>query len=107
MEQLKQLSKDKIKKSRKFNSEFRKKLITKFDKLKLNKDKNDSFTIYNIINDDIGTNFSTNRNGIFINMNILSDDCIQKLVDFIEDKTQNSLFQSMTQSESEKPVHKS
>jgi hypothetical protein len=40
-------------------------------------------------------------------MNILSDDCIQKLVDFIEDKTQNSLFQSMTQSESEKPVHKS
>ena len=40
-------------------------------------------------------------------MNILSDDCIQKLVDFIEDKTQNSLFQSMTQSESEKPMHKS
>ena len=84
--------------SRKFNSEYRKKLVTKLDKLfSMSKNKSESFNIYNIINEDIGTNFSTNRNGIFINMNILSDDCIQKLVDFIDTKHQSS-----TLSESEK-----
>ena len=83
---------------RKFNSEYRRKLVTKLDKiLGITKNKSDSFNVYNIINEDIGTNFSTNRNGIFINMNILSDDCIQKLVDFIDTKHQYS-----TLSESEK-----
>jgi len=83
---------------RKFNSDYRKKLVTKLDKLfSITKNKSESFNIYNIINEDIGTNFSTNRNGIFINMNILSDDCIQKLVDFIDMKHQSS-----TLSESEK-----
>lgn len=70
--------------SRKFNTDFRKKLIAKFEKIK---DKTDYITIYYIIIEDIGTNFSSNRNGIFINMNLLSDKCIEKLQDFINEKS--------------------
>lgn len=96
------LSKEKSKTtSRKYNTEFRKKLATKMEKL-LVKNKSDSIQIYNIINEDIGTNFSTNRNGIFINMNILSNDCISKLVSFIDDK----LTCSTTMSETENVTYK-
>ena len=69
--------------SRKFNTDFRKKLIAKFEKIK---DRADYITIYYIIIEDIGTNFSSNRNGIFINMNLLSDKCIERLQDFINEK---------------------
>jgi len=85
---------------RKYNTAFRKKLITKFDKLE---NKNGYIDIYNIIVEDIGTDFSSNRNGIFINMNILSDKCIEKLIEFIDDK----LNLTMTQSENEKINYKS
>jgi hypothetical protein len=96
------LSKEKSKTtSRKYNTEYRKKLATKMEKL-LAKNKTDSINIYNIINEDIGTNFSTNRNGIFINMNILSDECILKLVSFIDEKNTSSV----TLSETEKPTYK-
>jgi hypothetical protein len=69
--------------SRKYNSTFRKKLVGKFEKIK---SKSELLDIYNIIIEDIGTDFSTNQNGIFINMNILSDICIKNLVNYIEDK---------------------
>ena len=69
--------------SRKYNSTFRKKLVNKFEKIK---SKSELLDIYNIIVEDIGTDFSTNQNGIFINMNILSDICIKKLIDYIDDK---------------------
>ncbi len=85
--------------SRKYNSQFRKKLVSKFEKLK---DKSDFLEIYNIITEDIGNNFSSNRNGIFINMNILSDNCIEQLVNFIEEK----LNYTMTQSETDKINYK-
>ena len=85
--------------SRKYNTEFRKKLVSKFDKLK---SKSDYIDIYNIIVEDIGNNFSSNRNGIFINMNILSDKCIDKLIEFMEDK----LNLNMTQTENEKVNYK-
>ncbi len=80
--------------SRKFNTDFRKKFISKFDKLK---NKNDYIDIYNIIVEDISTNFSSNRNGIFININILSDDCIDKLIEFMDDKL--NLTQTLTENE--------
>jgi hypothetical protein len=63
--------------SRKFNSLFRKKLVSKFEKIK---NKSEYIELYNIIVNDIGNNFSSNRNGIFINMNLLSDECIDYLV---------------------------
>ena len=65
---------------RKYNTVFRKRLINRFEKIK---DKTDYIIIYNIIIKDIGNNFSSNRNGIFINMNILSDNCIDKILEFI------------------------
>lgn len=68
---------------RKYNTIFRKRLINRFEKIT---DKTDYIIIYNIIIKDIGNNFSSNRNGIFINMNILSDDCIDKILEFINNK---------------------
>lgn len=87
------------KNSRKFNSLFRKKLLSKFEKIK---NKNDYINIFNIIVEDIGTDFSSNRNGIFININILSDRCITKLVSFIEE----NLNSNTTQTETEKINYK-
>jgi hypothetical protein len=86
--------------SRKYNSQFRKKLISKFEKIK---DKNDYIDIYNIITEDIGNNYSSNRNGIFINMNILSNKCIEKLVDLVEEK----LNYNMSLTDTEKINYKS
>lgn len=86
--------------SRKYNTSFRKKLVSKFDKLK---NKNDYIDIYNIIVEDISDNFSSNRNGIFINMNILSDKCIDKLVAFMDNKSNITI----TQTENEKVNYKS
>ena len=87
---------------RKFNTDSRKKLVTKIGKLlSKTKSKNDSINIYSIINEDIGDNYSSNRNGIFINMNILSDICVQKLIDYIEEQTC-----ILSQTETEKPTFK-
>jgi hypothetical protein len=80
--------------SRKYNSAFRKKLVDKFGKIK---SKSELLDIYNIIVEDIGTDFSTNQNGIFINMNILSDLCIKKLIEYIEDKINLSNSQTDTE----------
>jgi len=86
--------------SRKYNSVFRKKLVSKFEKIK---SKSELLDIYNIIIEDIGTDFSTNQNGIFINMNILSDRCIENLIQFMEEK----LNYNMTQTDTEKINYKS
>ncbi len=86
--------------SRKYNSQFRKKLVSKFEKIKY---KNDYIDIYNIIVEDIGNNFSTNRNGIFINMNLLSDQCIENLIQLMEEK----LNCNVTQTDTEKINYKS
>ena len=80
--------------SRKYNRAFRKKLVSKFEKIK---SKSELLDIYNIIIEDIGTDFSTNQNGIFINMNILSDICIKNLVNYIEDKINLTTSQTDTE----------
>ncbi len=79
--------------SRKYNTVIRKKLVGKFERIK---DKSDLITIYNIITQDIGNNFSTNRNGIFVNMNILSDECVEKLLEFVTDKLNSNLSATET-----------
>jgi len=70
-----------IKNVRKYNSVYRKKLKCRIEYIK---DKHILVEIYNIVISDIGNNFSTNNNGIFINLNILSDKCISKLECFIK-----------------------
>jgi hypothetical protein len=77
----------KINNNRKYNSEYRKKIILKFENIK---NKNILIDIYNIINNDIGNNYSSNRNGIFINLNIVSDTCIDYLNEYIENYLNNN-----------------
>ena len=81
------LLKNKIHNNRKYNSEYRKKLISKLDIIK---NKNILIDIYNIIINDIGNNYSFNRNGIFININIISDSCIDNLNEYIENNYNSS-----------------
>ena len=78
------------KSSRKYNNEFRKKLITRINKL-IN--KNDYIELYNIIYNDIGNNYSSNMNGLFINMNILSNKCIDNLYCYINNKLNSMSIQ--------------
>jgi hypothetical protein len=82
-----------LKVTRKYNSESRKKIISKIGRLK---NKSDYINIYNIIIEDIGNIFSSNRNGLFINLNLVSDKCINKLLEFIEEKLNYSISQTDT-----------
>lgn len=72
---------------RKYNSEYRHKVVSKIEKL-----TNKSFlvSIYNIIIEDIGENYSSNRNGFFINLNSVSDKCIEQLNKYLESINQNN-----------------
>ena len=77
MENLKNLENLEI---RKYNSSYRRKLVNKITKLK---DKKDFVNIFNLIQLELGKDISINRNGIFFNINSLSDDCIDKLSAFL------------------------
>ena len=66
--------------TRKYNSVFRKTLITKCENIK---NKDNLIAMFKIIKKDIGNDFSANRNGIFININILTDNCIHELSEYI------------------------
>ena len=90
-----------VTKIRKFNTEFRKKLITRFDKIK---DKIDYILIYYIIVKDIGNNFSSNRNGLFFNINLLSDSCIEKLIEFVNEKTNSHYIKGINQENNNKKL---
>lgn len=69
--------------SRKFNSEYRKRLVSKIQNL----NNNDYYIkLYYIITNDIGNNISSNRNGIFIDLNLLSDNCIEEINIFLNSK---------------------
>ena len=68
------------KSNRKYNTSYRKKLLEKFEFIK---DKKILIDIYYIIINDIGPNLSNNINGIFINMNILSDNCIDNILNYL------------------------
>jgi hypothetical protein len=70
--------------SRKYNSNFRKNLKQKILNLT---EKNDFITLYKILNSDINSKISINNNGIYFNLNLLSDNCIEKINDFLNEKT--------------------
>ena len=67
---------------RKYNSEFRKKLVSKLEKVNI---KQEMKAVYNIIS---SYDFSSNSNGMFFNINDFSDDVIKSLVDFTHEKGQ-------------------
>jgi oligoendopeptidase F len=66
---------------RKFNSEYRKSLKQKINKLK---NKNNFIKIYNIVLDELDNKLTVNRNGIYFNLNLLSDTSIEKIEDIIK-----------------------
>lgn len=75
-----------IKKNRIYNSLCRKKIVEKINNII---DDNYITDIYNIIIEEIGNNYSVNNNGIFININILSDKCIDKINNYLKNIKDN------------------
>ena len=71
-----------MKSKRLFNSDFRKKLLAKCQKM----NKSQMVDLYNIILDD-NKSCSSNKNGVYINLNQLTDFCIDKIVKFINDES--------------------
>jgi hypothetical protein len=88
----------KINSQRIFNTEYRKKLISKIENIT---DKNILIVIYNIIIEDIGNNYSSNRNGIFININLLLDNTIDKINTIVEENI-NININNLSEIKSEK-----
>lgn len=81
------------KKIRKYNSIFRKNLKTKISKL-IN--KYDFIEIYKIIIFELENKLSINRNGIYFNLNLISDICIEKIIKLLEINENNNI-QSCTE----------
>lgn len=74
---------DNHKSTRIYNSIYRKNLKEKISKLN---NKNDYLFIYNLINKELKSKFSVNKNGIYFNINLLSDECIHDLSTYISNK---------------------
>ena len=66
--------------TRKYNNEFREKLVSKLGNIKTKPEMRD---VYNIISK---YEFSSNTNGLFFNINDFSDDVIQSLDKFTHEK---------------------
>lgn len=78
---------------RKYNSTERKKIVNKLEGIT---DKNYILNIYNIISSHTSIkNFSFNENGIFININILPDDCIELLLKYIKENESSTQFPNL------------
>jgi hypothetical protein len=73
-------------KVRKYGSDIRRKIVLKISKLK---EKTDFVNIFNIIQLELGKEVSINRNGIFFNINLLSDETIEKLENYFIENTEN------------------
>ena len=94
------MEEEKSSEKRKYNSNFRKKILNKIKQIK---NKNDLVSIFKIVNRDIGDNFSQNKSGIFFNMNLLSDEGIEEILQLI-DLTNAS--ETATENTEEKLIYK-
>ena len=72
-------------KKRKYDSKYRKKIADKFKRVT---DKNILIEIYKIIKRDLKNKISKNNNGIFFDMNKLSDICLEQISTILEDITE-------------------
>ena len=72
---------------RKFNSEFRKKMVFKIKNLK---DKNILLQIFEISKKEIGDNYTENNNGIFYNINKLSDNLIGEITNILNNNIEDN-----------------
>ena len=76
------------KKSRKYNSEFRKSIKQKISKIT---NKFDYIQIYKIIISELENKISSNRNGIYFNLNLLSDKTLEKIITFLDNITDTEI----------------
>jgi len=83
---------------RKYNTNFRKKLIETINKIT---NKEDIIYIFKIINVDIGNNFSENKSGIYFNMNLISDSGIEKIINYL-----NNNVDTLSDTLNEKLIYK-
>ena len=83
---------------RKYNTNFRKKLIETINKIT---NKEDIIYIFKIINVDIGNNFSENKSGIYFNMNLISDSGIKKIINYL-----NNNVDTLSDTLNEKLIYK-
>lgn len=74
--------------NRKYNSIFRKNLKDKIAKLN---SKNDYIYIYKIVSDELENKISINMNGVYFNINLLSDESIELINNFISDKSDSEI----------------
>jgi len=74
---------DDQKSHRNYNSLFRKNLKDRISKLN---NKNDYLFIYKLISKELESKFSVNKNGVYFNINLLSDECIKEISNYISDK---------------------
>ena len=75
--------------SRKYDSNFRKKLVIKLQKLT---HKQNLIDIYNIISDN---EFSSNMNGLFYNINSFPDACIELLSKYTQETTTSTTYKQI------------
>ena len=71
---------------RKYNSEFRKNFKQKLCKLT---NKTDCFHIYKIVNQELENKITINNNGMYFNINLLSDNAINLISSYINDKIES------------------
>jgi hypothetical protein len=70
--------------TRKYNSNSRRKIL---DKIKTIKSNEELVDIFKIVNRDIGNDYSENNSGIYFNMNLLSDDAINEILELLQVNT--------------------
>ena len=71
---------------RKYDSKFRKNFKQKLLKLT---NKTDCFQIYKIILDELDNKITINNNGMYFNINLLSDNAIDDINNYINDRIEN------------------
>ena len=89
--------------SRKFNSELRKKILEKINKIK---DKKILVSILNIIKKEDTNGYSQNKSGIYFNLNKLADDSIELISNIIEPYIDMLNSETEEESNSDKIVYK-
>jgi len=73
---------------RKYNSIFREKVSSRVKKVK---DKKFLIKIFNILNKELKNNYTENNNGIFFNINKLSNGSIEKIIKILDQYSLNNL----------------
>ena len=85
---------------RKYNSNSRRKII---DKIKTIKSNEELLDIFKIVNRDIGNDYSENNSGIYFNMNLLSDDAINEILELLQ---VNTISETASETTDDKLIYK-